>query len=81
MVGTVHSLLGEILSHHGDLVIRNLGAGRDHALDEELPILGSVPGAGDQRERVASGAGSFDDGLRVTGRQRPRRGLLTLTLR
>ena len=40
--------LGEVIGHHGHLVLGNVGAGGDHALDQQFPIGRRVPGAGDE---------------------------------
>ena len=59
-----------------NLRLGHVGAGGDHALDQQFPIGRSVPGAaGDQRDLVAGGAGSLDDGLGVARGQRTLLGL------
>jgi len=62
--------LREVVNDGGYLVLGNVGAGGDHALDDQLPVGGRVPGAGDEVERVARGAGSLDDGLWGLGKSR-----------
>ena len=62
--------LCQVIRHHGDLILRNLGAGRHHTLHEELPVSGSVPRVRYHRDRVASGAGGLNDTFSVTFGQR-----------